>query len=108
MKTWIKALGIASAVEAPLLTVLMALAKRELASPATSIVGSALVGYHLLAIPIGQAVLTMWNPGTSPEPAPGSDVVYWFSVYAAQIVLTTPILVLLSKFVLHLRSRNSG
>ena len=99
------ALGIACAVEALLLTVLMALPTKEPASLVTSIVGNVLVFYHILAIPIGQALLNNWNPGTGPEPAPGSEVVYWFSVYATQVVLTTPILVLLSKFIVRLRRR---
>lgn len=105
MKNWIKALGIACAVEIPLLATLMALPTKPVVSPAVSIVGSVLVWYHVLSIPFGQAVLIRWSFAAGPGPTAGSEVVYWLSVYAFQVVLTTPIMFGLLRLLAHLRRK---
>src|SRR5579862_7270354 len=99
MKTWIRALGIACAVEVPLFTALVLTASptKRLVPSTISTLGQVLVGYHILAIPVGMSVLTAWNTGTRPERAPGSDVVFWSSIFVSQMLLTTPLIALLLK-----------
>jgi len=104
MKTWTKAFGIACLVEVPLLVALMTLLTKQPISRSTSVFGEVLVGYHILAIPFGMSMHFMWVGNRTP-PVPGSQVAFWSSVYAAQIVLTTPLIALLLK-VIRGRRRN--
>src|SRR6266851_9887859 len=106
MKTWIKALGIACAIEIPLLAVLIELPAKPPISHLVSIAGQVLALYHMPSIPFGISAQIMRNPGTRPEPAPGSEKVFWAAVYVAQIVLTTPIVALLLKGAGHFHSRS--
>jgi hypothetical protein len=107
MKTWPKALGIACAVEIPLLAVLIELPAKPPISHLVSTAGQVLTLYHMLSIPFGMSAQIMWNPGTRPEPAPGSAVVFWSAVYVAQIALTMPIVALFLKIASYFRSRSN-
>jgi hypothetical protein len=98
MKTWTKAFGIACLVEIPLLVALMTLPTKQPVSLLTFAFGEVLVGYHILSFPFGMSMHIMWVGDRTP-PVPGSEVVFWFSVYAAQIVLTTPLIALLLKVI---------
>lgn len=101
VRTWIKALLIVSALE------FVASALMGTRRDPTSFVGHILVLYHILSIPFGQAVLIWWNSPAHPEPASGSNAVYWISVYAFQVVLTFPIAYALLRCV-HLRRQKAA
>jgi hypothetical protein len=96
MKTWTKAFGIACPVEVPPLVALVTLLTNQPHLP--SVFGGVLVGYHILSLPFGMSMHIMWVGDRTP-PVRGSEVVFWFSVYAAQTVLTTPLIALLLKVI---------
>ncbi len=89
MNNWIKAFSIACLAE---VLGLLAL-KNAPDSHSGSVLGQFLVAYHLLSIPFGMSMLYTWI-GSRPPPVPGSEAVFWFGVYAAQVLLTTPIIAL--------------
>jgi hypothetical protein len=89
VKTWIKAFAIAGVLEAPQVLFLA----RSIGNVGKSNVALNVIGwYHVLGIWFGQWVLLVWNPGPRPGPTPTSNVVAWFSVFAFQVALTTPII----------------
>jgi hypothetical protein len=100
VKTWVKALVIAGVLEAPQV-MFLARSIGNLGKPnvALNIIG----WYHVLAIWFSQWVLLVWNPGPRPGPTPASNAVAWFSVLAFQVLLTTPIILLLLKWLAYLR-----
>lgn len=98
MKTWTKAFGIACLVEIPLLVALMMLPTKQPVPHLASVFGEVLVAYHILSFPFGMSMHILWVGNRTP-PVSGSQVVFWFSVYAAQIVLTTPLIALLLRVI---------
>ena len=96
MKTWIKAFSIACLVEVPALLALMTLSRKSVESHSDSVMCQILVAYHILSFPFGMSMLYSWV-GSRQPPVPGSEAVFWFSVYAAQVLLTTPIIALVLK-----------
>jgi hypothetical protein len=96
MKTWLKAFGIACLVEVPALLALMTLSRESIESHSDSVLGQILVAYHTLAFPFGMSILYAWV-GSRQPPVPGSEPVLWSSVYAAQVLLTTPLIALVLK-----------
>jgi hypothetical protein len=96
MKTWISAFSIACLVEVPALLALMTLSRKSIESHSDSVLGQILIVYHILAFPFGMSMLYTWG-GSRQPPVPGSEAVLWFSVDAAQVLLTTPIIALVLK-----------
>jgi hypothetical protein len=83
-------------VEIPLLALLFTLEAKRTASGLGIIVGNILVSYHIVSIPVGHAMLNLWNAQPQPVPARrGSDAVLWISIYVFQVLLTTPLMFLL-------------
>jgi hypothetical protein len=96
MKTWVKALSIACLVEVPALLALMTLSRKSVESHSDSVLGQILIAYHILSFPFGMSMLYTWVGNRQP-PVHGSEAILWFSVYAAQVLLTTPIVALVLK-----------
>lgn len=105
MRDWIRALFIACALEFFATALLIALTPGGPPSRARSLVGQALVLYHILSIPFAQAMLTLWNSPPRPQPATGSSAIYWLSLYIFQVLLTFPIAYVLLKWILRLRQK---
>jgi len=93
LKTWIKAAGIAALVELPMLWVLVKTPPTDYRKFIPTVVG----WYHLFAVWFGYYVLTVWNPGPRPGPTVASNTLYWFSVFVLQVLLTTPVVVVLMR-----------
>jgi hypothetical protein len=89
IEAWVKAFSIACLAEVPGLLAL----KNQFDSNSVPVLGQFLVAYHFLAIPFVMALHLTWV-GSRPPPVSGSGAVFGFSVYAAQVLLTTPIIAL--------------
>jgi len=76
--------------------ILMTLSRKSVESHSDSVLGQILIAYHILSFPFGMSMLYSWV-GSRQPPVPGSEAVLWFSVYAAQVLLTTPIIALALK-----------
>jgi hypothetical protein len=81
---------VACAVEVPLFATLFTFLVKH-PPDENSLIPKILGWYHLLAIMFGQYVLLVWNPGPRSGPTPLSNFVYWVSVFAFQVAITTPI-----------------
>ena len=92
MKNWIRAIYLACVIEVPFVASLALMQAKQANSAIARMTGNILVWYHILAIPVGHAVLIRWNFSSGPGQAPGSDGVLWFSIYAFQVIVTTPII----------------
>jgi hypothetical protein len=97
MKTWIKAFVIAAVLEVPQVVFL----ERSVADLwKSNHLLNAVGWYHLLAIWFGLTALVISDPGTPrPRPWPTGASVVWFSVFAFQVLLTTPIIYGLLKWI---------
>lgn len=89
MKTWVKALAIAGVLEAPQVVFLA----RSIDQLGKSNVALNVIGwYHVLGAWFGHYILLVWDPGPRPGPTRVSNAVYWFSVFTFQVLITTPII----------------
>lgn len=102
MKVWVGALVMASVVELPLVILLSTTGPAKLNG---SVIGRAIGWYHLMSLWFGYAVITLWNPGPRVAPTGVSNAVYWFSIFAFQVVVTTPVAFLVLKGIGHCRKR---
>jgi hypothetical protein len=104
VKTWSKAFAIAAVLEAPQVMFLArSIGDLGKSNGALNIIG----WYHVLAIWFSQWVLLVWNPGPRRGPTPASNAVAWFSVFAFQVLITTPIFFLLLKWLAYLQRRKN-
>ena len=88
MKTWTKAVVLSSLVELPLLTLLEALPRRLENSLPVEVIG----WYHVPAYWFSHYVLLVYNPGPRPGPTVASNALAWFSRFAFQVLITTPVM----------------
>jgi hypothetical protein len=103
MKTWIKAVSIACLVEFPLL---LGLATMN----SDTLIPRVLTLYHMFAISFAFGVLNIiWAwPGPGREPIRTSTALTYFPVYVFQVILTTPIIFLLWRWIDRVRGRRQG
>jgi uncharacterized membrane protein (DUF485 family) len=105
VKGWARAFITASLIEAALLAAYIS--TREIGySP--RFIPQFLMWYHLFAIWFSYNVLLAWNPGARREPTPASNAVVWASMFAFQVLVTTPIIFGLLKWIRHARTKKES
>ncbi len=87
MKNWIKAVAVACLVELPLIVTLKTTPVAEYHKFIPSVLG----WYHLPGIWFANVVLLIWNPGPRLGPTPASNAVFWLTIFSVQVLLTTPV-----------------
>jgi hypothetical protein len=98
VKAWVKALVVASIVEAPLLIIL---ATRPPANWNKSVLVSILGWYHLPAGYLAYVVLAFLDPG----PGLKAHLLQWSGMFAFQVLMTTPVIFVVFRWTEHARRK---
>lgn len=101
MKNWIRAACIACLVELPLLIKMEGTPISDFQKFVPSVLG----WYHLPGIWVSNIVLLIWNPGPRLGPTPASNAVSWFTIFSVQVLLTTPVIYGLLRWIQHARAK---